>query len=402
MGSQTTRRKGRRRAVWTCCAVFGVVLVAGCGGDDDEPADGAAATATATAAAEETPAANPIVETAKSEIEAARAPLEFEAPGAAIDTSSLKGKKILIAIIDQRVPILAAVGRATEEAAGLVGIETSTWDAKSEFPRMGQAVQQAIDQKVDGLVSLGLPIEALPEPFKKLADAGIPSVSVTTHQPDPDAPGQGVAGVTANSAPNFFDAARLMASKAIVDTDGKANVAIIETKEIGVSKTIVEGMRSVLDECSECKVQVTSVALADWATKVTPTAQSILQKDPDVNYILTIFDDMAIFATAGVNQAGAGDRVKVAAFNGSTAALKLIKDGDVLAADAGQPSQWQGWHVLDQIMRGMLKEDPGNPEMPIRYFDDENLSDLDPEDEAALYGNPDFEGGFKELWGLQG
>jgi ribose transport system substrate-binding protein len=111
---------------------------------------------------------------------------------------------------------------------------------------------------------------------------------------------------------------------------------------------------------------------------------------------------MAIFATAGVNQAGAGDRVKVAAFNGSTAALKLIKDGDVLAADAGQPSQWQGWHVLDQIMRGMLKEDPGNPEMPIRYFDDENLSDLDPEDEAALYGNPDFEGGFKELWGLQG
>jgi ribose transport system substrate-binding protein len=149
-------------------------------------------------------------------------------------------------------------------------------------------------------------------------------------------------------------------------------------------------------------VEVTSVALADWATKVTPTAQSIIRRDPNVNYILTIFDDMAIFATAGVNQAGAADRVKVAGFNGTPAALKLIKDGDVFAADAGQPAEWQGWHVLDQVMRSMLEEEPGNPVMPIRYFDDENLGELNPDDEASLYGDPKFKEGFRELWGLQG
>jgi ribose transport system substrate-binding protein len=370
------------------------LFVGACGDDDSEsePATGGGGEA----------AANPVVESAQKELDGARGPLTFEPPGPAIDTSSLKGKKILLGIIDARVPILSQVARATSEAAGEVGIETSTFDAKSQFPRMAQAVQQAIDQKVDGFVSLGLPIEALPEPFEQLEAAGIPSVTVTTHQPDPDAPGQSGVATTANSAPDFTKAARLMASKAVVDTEGKANVAIIETKEIGISKTIVEGMRSVLDECSECKVQVTSVALADWATKVTPTAQSIIRRDPNVNYILTIFDDMAIFATAGVNQAGAADRVKVAGFNGTPAALKLIKDGDVFSADAGQPARWQGWHVLDQVMRGMLDEEPGNPVMPIRYFDDENLGDLDPDDEASLYGDPKFEEGFRELWGLQG
>lgn len=388
------------RLVWLAVTmlVAALLLLGGCGGDDSE-AEPEGGQATETQAAPET---DPIVETARQEIEAAREELVFEAPGPPIDPTPLKGKRILVASIDQRVPILAAVGRATAEAAALVGIEVGTFDAKSQFPLMGQAVQQAIDQNYDGFVSLGLPVEALPEPFANLSEAGIPSVSVTTHEPDPDAPGQGAGDVYANSAPDFFRAARLMAAKAIVDTDGKANVAIIETQEIGVSKTLVEGMRSLLDECAECEVQVTSVALAEWATKITPTVTATLRRDPDVNYVLTIFDDMAIFATAGVNQAGAGDRVKVAGFNGTPAALKLIQTGDVFAADAGQPARWQGWHVLDQIMRGMLDQEAGNPEVPIRYFDDENLEGVNVDDEAELYGSPDFETGFRELWGLGG
>jgi ribose transport system substrate-binding protein len=343
-----------------------------------------------------------IVTVAKLEIAAARKPLTWKAPGPPINTASLKGKRILIASIDQRVPILAAVGKATAAAAKQVGIKVTTFDAKSQFPLMGQSVQQAIDQHVDGFVSLGLPIQALPQPFKKLKAAGIPSVTVTTHEPKANAPGQGGILTYANSAPDFFKAARLMADTAVVDTNGKANVAIIGTKEIGISATLVAGMRSVLDKCSGCKVQLSDVALADWATKITPLAQSIVRRDPNVNYILTIFDDMAIFATAGVNQAGASDRVKVAGFNGTPAALKLIQTGHVFTADAGQPQEWQGWHVLDQVMRGMLKKKPGNPVMPIRYFDDQTLKGLNTNSQASLYGNPAFKQGFKKLWGIKG
>jgi ribose transport system substrate-binding protein len=387
----------RNRWLSFAAVLVAAVLVGGCGGDSDST------TSATTGGASTQAEGNPDVAAAKAEIEAARKPLVFKEPGPAFDANKLKGKKILIAIIDARVPILSAVGHAVQEAAKPIGIKTVIRDAKSQFPRMGEAVQQAIDQKADALISLGLPAEALPEPFQKLKAAGIPSVTVTTHQPDANAPGQGGPNRTANSAPDFSKAAHLMADKAIIDTNGKANVAIIQTKEIGISKTIVAGMQDALQQCSGCKVSsVTSVALADWATKITPTAASIVRKDPNVNYILTIFDDMAIFATAGVNQAGAASRVKVAGFNGSPAALKLIQDGDVFAADAGQPSEWQGWHVLDQTMRTMLKQDPGDPVMPIRYFDDADLKGVDVKNEAALYGNPDFKDGFRKLWGLAG
>jgi ribose transport system substrate-binding protein len=53
-------------------------------------------------------------------------------------------------------------------------------------------------------------------------------------------------------------------------------------------------------------------------------------------------------------------------------------------------------------MRGMLGLEPGNPEIPIRFFDDENLQDVDVNDLDEAYGNPDYRSGFMELWGVGG
>jgi ribose transport system substrate-binding protein len=364
--------------------------VAGCGGDDDE--NGAGGTDT-------TEAGTGLVEEANQAIEGARGALEFEAPGPAIDVSELSGRRVLILSVDQRIPALAAVASAIREAGGVAGVTVSVFDAQSDPSRMQQGVRQA-SQQANAVILLGIPIALVESNLPPTDD--VPAVSVLNNEPLADEPGQGAgARVYASTAPSYFLGGQLAAYKAIVDTDAQANVVIFNTSEITPAADVVRGMRDVLEKCGECTVKQNDTPLAQWATALTGKAQSEIRSNPDVNYLLPIFDGMGIFVTAGINQAGAADRVKNASFNATPAALKLIQGGDPLTADPGQPNGWTGWAALDQAMRGMLGEEPGDPVIPQRYFDAENLEGVNVDDEAELFGNPDYMGGFRELWGVE-
>jgi ribose transport system substrate-binding protein len=103
--------------------------------------------------------------------------------------------------------------------------------------------------------------------------------------------------------------------------------------------------------------------------------------------------------TSGVRQAGA-DNVKVASFNATPPGLELVQEGDIFTANPGQPPGWLAWGGLDQAMRGMLGEEPADPKVPLRFFDQENLEGVDVEDQDALFGD-EFRDGFRQLWGVQ-
>jgi ribose transport system substrate-binding protein len=371
------------------------LVVAGCGSSDDSGSGNDTTTGAAKTGG------SGIVAEAQKMVAEANKPLAFKPPGPPIDASKLKGKTVAIVTVDERVPILSISNKATEEAAKAAGIKITTWDAKSQVNRMQQGIEQAVRQ-ADAMILTGIPIAAVQGALEDAKKAKIPSVSVLNNQPDPNAPGQGAGPlVNATSAPNYEHGGALVAAKAVVDTDGKVNATIFDTKEITPSPDVVRGMKSVLDKCSECKFDMNTTPLADWATALTPKAQAVVRKNPNLNYILPIFDDMGVFVTAGVQQAGVGDRVKVAALDGTPAALKVIQEGDVFTANPGQPTGWLGWHALDQAMRLMLGQKPGNPEIPSRLLDDENLKGVNVDDIDAPYGNPKYREGFRQLWGLQ-
>jgi ribose transport system substrate-binding protein len=364
--------------------------VAGCG--DDEGSGGGEQAGGGDASG--------IVAEAQTMIDRAKEPIAFEPPGPPIDASRLRGRTVAIVSVDQRVPILAIANRALEEAAREVGITVTLTDAKSQVTRMQQGIEAAA-RDADALILTGVPIAAVPAALEAAKD--IPSVSVLNNQPDPDAPGQGAGElVFASSAPDYEHGGALVAAKAVVDTEGELVTEIFDTKEITPSPDVVRGMKSVLDRCSSCEVTENTTPLAEWATALTPKAQSVIRRNPNLNYMLPIFDDMGIFLTAGIRQAGAAERVKVAALDGTPAALKLIQEDDVFTANPGQPTGWLGWHALDQAMRGMLGEDPGNPVIPSRLLDDSNLEGVDADDIDAPYGDPKYREGFRELWGLAG
>jgi ribose transport system substrate-binding protein len=390
--------RGRRfRAGLPAVAALAVALVAaGCGGSDS----GSSSSSTSSGGGGGGDQASPVVAEAQALVDKATQPIEFKAPGAPIDAKKLAGKRIAIVSVDQRVPILAIANRAIQEAAAEAKMSVTLFDAKSQVTRMQQGIRDAT-RNADAIMLTGIPLAAVQNELKgaeKLA-----TVSVLNNQPDASAPGQGSDPlVDATSAPSYEEGGALVAAKAIVDTKGKLNAVIFDTKEITPSPDVVRGMKSILDKCSECKIQENTTPLAEWATALTPKAQSAIRRDPNLNYILPIFDDMAVFVTAGIRQAGAQDRVKTAALDGTPAALKLVQEGDIYTANPGQPTGWLGWAAVDQAMRVMLGQKPGDPTIPHRLLTKENLQGVNVDDIDAPYGNPAYKEGFRKLWGLGG
>jgi ribose transport system substrate-binding protein len=362
-----------------------LALAAGCGGndvDDDVPEE-----------------ATDIVAESEEMIAQAKEPIEFEPPGPEIDVGELEGQTVAIVSVDQRVPILAIANDAINEAANEAGLETTLFDARSEVTRMQEGIERAA-READALVLTGIPIAAVPGALEGAQD--LPSVAVLNNQPDPDAPGQGAGElVDATSAPNYENNGALVAAQAIVDTNGELNTEIFNTEEITPSPDVVSGMRSMLDDCGTCEVGENTTPLAEWSTALTPKAQTTIRRNPELNYLLPIFDAMGIFITAGIRQADAGEQVKVASINGTPAAVQLVQEGDIFTVNAGAPVGWVGWNALDQVMRGLLGEEPGDPEVPSRLLDQENLEGVDAEDIDAPYGDPEYREGFRQLWGIE-
>ena len=344
--------------------------------------------------------ASAIVNKCQGMISKYHAALAFTPPGPPIKASQVAGKTVAILSVDQRVPTLAQAATAMQQAAQVAGLKTTLFDAQANPSRMVQGMQQAINQKAGAAILLGIPTKLVPGPIKKLKAANIPSITVLNNDPIKGTPGQGSpdTSVYATSAPSYSTAGELEACTAIVKTGGKATVAIFSTPDIDPASFVVKGAQQILSQCSGCKVKtVTETPLAAWSTKLAGLTQSTLRANPDINYLIATLDQMALFMATGVRQTG--QKIPIATFNGTPAVLSLVQKGNVVDADPGEDNIWVGWHTIDQAMRGMMGKPPADPAVPIRYFDQSNLSGQNVNSVPGLYGSS-FVNGYKKLWGL--
>lgn len=342
-----------------------------------------------------------LIQEAQAAITAAAEPLTFTPPGPAIDASLAEGKTVHVVAVDLAVPALAAVNDHLAEVADELGVTVTVANAESQVNKMQQGLRQGIDQKADGIVLLGVPADLVRPALNEAQEGGIAVVNVLNSQPDPGAEGQGAGpGFFATVAPDYRLGGQLAAYKAVLDTNGTAEAVLIDSKGLQPAPSVAGGIKEVLEKCEGCSLEEKDVPLAQWGVDITPLVVSTIRSNPELDYVLPIFDGMGIFAAAGVQQAGSSGKVKVASFNGSAAALALVKQGDVFTADPGQSNEWAAWATMDQVIRGILGEAPADPVLPVRYLDTQAMADMEAEDERAVYGD-DFVDGYRQLWGLR-
>ena len=155
----------------------------------------------------------------------------------------------------------------------------------------GPAVQQAIDEGVDFIASTGLSIAQYQPQLDAAKAAGITVLSCFgTDDPDPEA------GLYMQCGDESFveKTGPVMADWAIVDSEGTANVLIVNIPDFPVLVAEIDAYKAQLAKnCSGCKTTELNVTLQDLIGGTIPASVvSKLQANPDVNYIYYAFGDL--------------------------------------------------------------------------------------------------------------
>jgi ribose transport system substrate-binding protein len=336
---------------------------------------------------------------AQSQIEKYEASPAFEAQGPAFDASAAEGKSVFFIPNTSNIPFVVAVQKAFEAIAEEVGIDLTVWPTTGKPTEWVQGIEQAIAQNAD-LVVLAAPPQLLEPQLQQLADAEIPVV--VPHQYDTSMPLP--ENVTAFGFAPFIDAARLMADFAIVETGGAANTLVITTNESPPSKPMAEAIADEFaNQCPDCKITEVNVPAPDWGSKMQSEVQTALLRDPEINFIIPIFDSATQFVVPGLTAAGKSDSVGIATFNNTPFVLEMVQQGGPVKMDVGESITWIGYATMDQALRILSGEPPlDNASAPLRVFTADNADELGtPADNEKGY-DPAFIDGYLELWGLKG
>lgn len=313
------------------------------------------------------------------------------------DMGSLAGKKVLILTSTNAVPFVANIAKGAAEAAAAVGWTTSTVDGKGSVTEWSRVINQAVSQKVDGIITVG----ASPSQFKPAVAAakaaGIPLVDVLTADQEKDPL---IDGTFSHVSISFYDSGALQADYVIANGTPDAHVLVLGDNEFPGEVTRVQGMKDEFAKlCPKCSVTVQDTQVANLGTTLQTTTQTLLRRDPKIKWVLPTYDGQGLYVVAGIKAAGLASSVKVVGSDAVASNLELIKKGDVQVADVGEPDIQSGWAGVDMLGRALAGQPVVKPNIPLRVFTKDNLQGIDTNDTSALFGDT-FRADYKKVWGI--
>lgn len=278
--------------------------------------------------------------------------------GRAADTENSGGggkvastDRIKIALITHAAPgdtFWDIVRKGAEEAAAKDNVEL-LYTSDPEGGRQAQLIDQAVDQKVDGIaVTLAKP-EALKDALKKATAAGIPVVSLNA--------GESVSAQL--GAFTHFGSNEKLAGAAAGDKLKSEGVVhpicvIQEQGHVGLEARCA-GVKEKLPATEILYVTGTDM------TQVSSTVTAKLQAAADADAIIGLGAPFTLTILKAVSTAGSD--VKVASFDMNAELAQKIADGEILFTVDQQP--WlQGYGAIDAIWqnkRGGFKIGGGQP-----------------------------------------
>ena len=330
---------------------------------------------------------------------------KFVSPGPAFDAeSAVKGKTVFEIPITSEVPFITAVEEGMRRAAEVVGAKLVVYPNQGEPSQWVQGIRTAIAQDADAITLFAQNPAILGPQIEQAEKAGIPVIVVRTSGEEEscqsDSAGD-VYGTTCVPGP-FEQAGRIEADWVIADSRGKANVLVITSNDARSTIPLLEGLKAEFaTKCAACTVSYVDVPIPDWSLRVQTEVQSALLRDPEIDYIIPIYDSMSRYVVPAIRASNATERVKISTFNGTPFVLQMLQDEDIVGMDVGENLAWVGWATMDQAFRAIAGVEPARSEhTPLRIFDDANIDDTGrPPQLDRGYGD-DYVRGYEELWGV--
>ena len=358
--------------------------LAACGDDDDE---GAATTA----------AAGADIEHAQSQLDAFSAEPQFEAPGPAVDAAAAAGSSLAIVPASSNVPFVTTIANNMVRIGDEARLDVSIFKNNGTPAEWAQGVSDAIAQNANSIDLLaGLDPAAISAQVRQATGQDISVVATHLYDVnqtiDPN--------ITAATNIPYEQAGRLLADWVIVETGGDANVLVTTIDQVNSTVPMVAGIEDEFatycgDGCTMTKIDST---IADLG-KLQQQVQSALTSDPDINYVINLYDSAQAPQTEAAIKALGRDDLHIATFNGTPEIMKLIGPNSVIAVDVAENLDWIAYGAIDQHLRLASGAEPTTtPNIPIRVFDATNIAEFTGPGLGFGDAYPDD---YRELWGLQ-
>lgn len=334
------------------------------------------------------------IEQATAAVTAARQPLKVVGPPSPIDMSKNAGKSVwLISAVQTEFTQTVATGfTAAARAAGLV---PKYVQASGQVNQMQQLVDQAISAKAAGIALLNIQPSTVSRSLDAARAAGITVIDLNNGNPADPVP----AGVFAHVAAEFSGTGKMTADWLLMDSGCELHLATFTVPTLAVVELMIKGsIAEVKRLCpTACTVTESEFNLATFANTLGPQAQTVIRRDPKINYIYPAADAFAAVISPVLQQTGS--KVKITGSDGNPSTLKAMAAGTTLQAMtvAYAPEQYIGWALIDQLGRGMLGVEPANWALPGRIIDSTNIGTASESDIHPGYEN--FDELFTNAWG---
>lgn len=326
-------------------------------------------------------------------VDAGLEPSPLVAPTESLDLAALAGKNIWY-ITNSHNQFSTEMAGGVEEAGEAAGVKITVFDGQNSTSRYSEGINQAVAQGADGIILMAIQPAVVAEDLKAAEAAGVQVLS--TLNGDPDEPVE--PGTFGNFTADYTSDGRLMAQWVLADSGCTASSVVIQSSPVHVWDLATKGFEAATEEyCpDDCSVEVIDLDPANIANDLGNQLQTKLQTNPDIDYVIPVWDS-AIPLVAPV-VATAGRPITVFAHDGITESLELIAAGqDQHGTLAMAPSAWIGWAAFDEVARAILGEPSPGYVIPTRLVTPDNVGSGSLADVSPEY--VDFQQAFIEAWG---
>lgn len=247
--------------------------------------------------------------------------LAVSAAALAMATGAATAKEVTIAYVanSMQFPYDAALGKGFQEECRKLGCKAIVIDPRANVERQGNAVDDLIAQKVDGIAMIATDAVVAVGWVDKLANARIPFVAAAAVIGDPDKIRQVNPKLTALVVTDDVAAGQRAGELAatLLPKGKVAKIGIVEgAPGFAVVRQRTEGFRKALDAAG-VKYEIVASQPTDWTpAKGESVCQNIMTANPALDMFFSHADDMALGCARAIK--AANSKVKLVSTGGGS------------------------------------------------------------------------------------
>ncbi|MET0453960.1 MAG: sugar ABC transporter substrate-binding protein [Mycobacterium sp.] len=340
--------------------------------------------------------AGPVGSASTATVDAMKPVTEVDGPTEAFTPTP--GKRILVLVCGSGGQGCALEGDEQKRAAEALGWQVDLVDGQLDPKVWNQAVQQAVDSGVDGIIAISADPNLYGAAMESVRAKNVPFVltNQTPQQSD-------VQGIDTYIATDPVKGGNDVTDWIVADSGGQAKVLLLDLPgyrdAMTRTKTIDDDLAK---DCPGCVVYRSDISVQTMGTSLAAQVTSQLQQHPDVDYVWSADDAAASFVAQGIQQAGRGSSVKLVSMGGFPDQLARVQTGQV-AADLATATPYTAWLAVDSLAR-IIAGQPAEPYWPIpqRLWTTANIAEGDEQMlDVGWDTDFDFMNAFKTMWGIK-